>query len=100
MSDISAPDRAKERGLREGLFWLLAITVAAMICFGYWAMHRQPASAQSSEQKEASEKELKAWYAVKYCREQAEKLPVGSREAQIAQGACQLLQDEYEQIRR
>ena len=100
MSDISAPDRAKDQRLREGLFWLLAIAVAAMICFGYWAMHRQPASTQSNEQKEASEKEFKAWYAVKYCREQAENLPVGSREAQIARDACQILQDEYEQIRK
>ena len=46
MSDIPAPDRAKELGLREGLFWLLAIAVAAIICFGYWAMHRQTTSVQ------------------------------------------------------
>lgn len=99
MSDTPVVDSLKEQGLREGLFWLVVIAVIAMLCFGYWALNRQPASTQSDEQKAASEERFKAWYAVKYCRERLAALPVGSSEAQIAQGACEILQKEYDQKR-
>lgn len=99
MSDTPAVADLKGQGLREGLFWLIVIAVIAMLCFGYWALNSQPTSTQSDEQKTASEEKFKAWYAVKYCHERLEALPVGSSEAQIAQGACELLQKEYDQKR-
>lgn len=99
MNDIPVVDKSKKQSLREEQFWLLVLVVIGMLCFGYWTLYHQPAIPESSEQKAASEERFKAWYAVKYCRERLEALPAGSGEAQIAQGACELLQKEYDQKR-
>lgn len=100
MKDIPSADKPKVQGLREGPFWMLTLGVMAMLCFGYWALYRQPTSTQSSEQKSASEEKFKAWHAVEYCNERAKALPAGSGEAQIARDACQLLQTQFEQTYR
>lgn len=97
--DLDA-SQSKRPALRAALTFFVGLLVIGMLFLVYWSLHLQSGSTQTNEQQAVSEEEFKAWYAVKYCREQADSLPAGSGEAQIAQDACQQMQRRYEQTYR
>ncbi|MDO8065602.1 hypothetical protein [Janthinobacterium sp. SUN206] len=92
--------QSKRSTLRAALTFFVGLVVIGLLFLVYWSLHLQSGSTQTNEQQAASEEKYKAWYAVKYCREQAESLPAGSGEAQIARDACQQMQKQYEQTYR
>jgi len=100
---VSAPpagNSANGHNIREVVFLALTAAIFVMLGLGYWALHREPPSAQSSEREAASNDQSNARYALTVCRERAQALPASSDQAQVAKEACHLMQAQYDQTYR
>lgn len=99
MSTSADGDSLKRGALQKILFPAAVAAVTVLLFFAYGYLHREPNGATPSHLQVDAQEKVTAKHAVELCWGRAKTMPVGSGEAQIAQGACELLQKEYDQKR-
>lgn len=99
MNTSADGDSLKRGALQKILFPAAVAAVTVLLFFAYGYLHREPNGATPSRLQVDAQEKVAAKHAVELCWGHAKTMPVGSGEAQIAQGACELLQKEYDQKR-